>query len=169
MTVKPAGNRWRLILMVTLVGLVAATSWFALTGQAPGNFAPRPPWLGDPSQLPDVVPIRDNTGTIIGWTYIEQVPVDLPSDEVPKLPAHIKAKIERGEFPVVWVERPGVTTTFTADGGEHTHINDDVATLGTAILAIIRSSRPKPPPSNTPRRSGSRLARHTRSPPRQWR
>ena len=120
-------SRWRWFLMVTLLGLIAALSWFALTGQAPGNFAPRPPWLGDPSQLPDVVPIRDNTGTIIGWTYIEQVPVDLPSDEVPKLPAHIKAKIERGEFPVVWVERPGVTTTFTADGGIHTETNHDIA------------------------------------------
>ena len=127
MTKKLTMSRWRWVLMVTLVGLVAATSWFALTGQAPGNFAPRPPWLGDPSKLPDVIPIRDNTSTIIGWTYIEQMPVDVPDDEVQELPAHIKAKLERQEYPVVWVERPGVTTTFTADGGIHTHTNSDIA------------------------------------------
>ncbi len=131
MTWKLVGNRWRWFLMVALVSFAAAASWFVLTGQAGGDFAPRPPWIradgtGDPSKLPDVVPIRDRTGTIVGWTYVEQVPTGPPSDQPSRLPAHIKAKLDRGEFPVVWVERPGVTTTFTADG-EHTHIAGDVA------------------------------------------
>ena len=132
MTWKLVGNRWRWVLMVALVSLASAASWFALTGQAPGNFAPRPPWInadgtGNPSKLPDVIPIRDRTSTIVGWTYIPQVPEAPPDNSADQLPAHIQAQLDRGEFPVVWQVRPGVTWTFTADGGLHHHTDGDVA------------------------------------------
>ena len=73
------------------------------------------------------MPIHNNVGTIVGWTYIPQVPTAPPADdEVVELPPNIKAAIERGEFPVVWEERPGVTHTFYENGG-HTEIDDAVA------------------------------------------
>ncbi len=133
MTWKLVGNRWRWVLMVALVSLASAAPWFALTGQAPGNFAPRPPWInadgtGNPPKLPDVVPIRDNTGTIIGWAYIPQVPTGPPSAaEIVQIPADIQAKLDRGEHPVRWEERPGVTRIFHEDGGEEIITNWDVA------------------------------------------
>lgn len=131
MTWKLVGKRWRWFLMVTLVGLVAATSWLVLTGET-GSPTPRPPWIradgtGDPSKLPDVVPIHNNVGTIVGWTYIPQVPTAPPADdESVELPPHIEAAIERGEFPVVWEVRPGRTHTYY-ENGIHIELDDAVA------------------------------------------
>ena len=126
-------QRWRWLVAVTLVSFAVAASWFLLTGQAGGDFARRPPWINPDgtvnlSKLPDVVPISDSNGTIVGWTYIERVPpAPSSSDVVVQIPADIQAKLDRKEFPVEWEERPGVTRIFHADGSEGVVTNHDIA------------------------------------------
>ena len=51
-----------------------------------------------PSDDPDVVPVYDSRGRVLGWMYVRPIP-EQPSATNGLLPDHIQAQIEREEVP----------------------------------------------------------------------
>lgn len=150
MTTKLAGRRWRLVLIVALVSVAIAATWWVLDRWF-GSPLPAPieemadrgdrliVWQEQPGKLlilttgegaehfsfeteeylpsddPDVVPVYDSRGRVLGWMYVRPIP-EQPSATNGLLPDHVQAQIEREEFPVEWDEQPGLTHFFRRDG-----------------------------------------------------